>query len=72
MVKWKYRVHRLEVKGKDVQNTLEQFLNTLEGEVISILPNIKKSSLPQIYGVTEKVDYLMIFEKLNRYKNMLL
>lgn len=60
----KYRVHRLEIKGKDMQTTLEQFLNGLEGEVISILPSIKKASLPQIYGVSEKVDFLMIVEKL--------
>ena len=60
----KYRVHRLEIKGKDVQNTLEKFLNGLEGEVISILPSIKKGSLSQIYGVTEKVDFLMIVEKM--------
>lgn len=64
MAKKKFRVHRLEVKGQDYQNTLEQFLNNLEGEVISILPSIKKGSLPQIYGVTEKVDYLMIVEKV--------
>ena len=62
--KMKYRVHHLEIKGKDVQTMLEQFLNGLEGEVISILPSIKKASLPQIYGVTEKVDFLMIVEKL--------
>ena len=60
----KYRVHRLEVIGKDVQTTLEQFLNGLEGEVISILPTIKKGSLAQIYGVTDKVDFLMIVEKI--------
>ena len=60
----KYRVHRLEVKGKDMQTTLEQFLNSLEGEVISILPSIKKGSLTQIYGVTEKVDFLMVVEKI--------
>jgi hypothetical protein len=53
------------VKGKDIQNHLEQYLNDLEGEVISILPAIKKGNLPQIYGVTEKVDYLMIVEKIN-------
>jgi len=64
MSKMKYRVHRLEVKGKDMQNTLEQFLNDLEGEIVSIMPNIKKGSLPQIYGVTGKVDYLMIVEKM--------
>ena len=64
MIKKKYRVHRLEVKGKDIQNHLEQYLNDLEGEVISILPAIKKGSLTQIYGVTEKVDYLLIIEKI--------
>ena len=62
--KMKYRVHRLEIKGKDVQTTLEHFLNGLEGEVISILPTIKKGSLAQIYSVTEKVDFLMIVEKI--------
>jgi hypothetical protein len=65
MTKKKYRVHRLEVKGKDIQNYLEKFLNDLEGEVISILPAIKKGSLSQFYGVTEKVDHLMIVEKIN-------
>ena len=64
MTKKKYRVYRLEVKGKDIQNHLEQYLNDLEGEVISILPAIKKGSLTQIYGVTEKVDYLMIVERI--------
>ena len=64
MTKKKYRVHRLEVKGEDIYNKLEQFLNGLEGEVISILPTIKKGSLTQLYGVTEKVDFLMIVEKI--------
>ena len=64
MTKRKYRVHRLEIQGEDIYNKLEQFLNDLEGEVVSILPNIKKGSLPQIYGVTGKVDFLMIVEKL--------
>ena len=64
MSKMKYRVHRLEIKGKDMQNHLEQFLNNLEGEVVSIIPNIKKNSLPQIYGVTARVDYLMIVVKI--------
>jgi len=34
----KYRVHRLEVKKDTAQETLEQFLNRLEGEVLSIVP----------------------------------
>ena len=63
MAKNKYRVHRLEIKGEDIYNKLEQFLNDLDGEVVSILPNIKKASLPQIYGVVAKVDYIMIVER---------
>ena len=33
----KYRVHRLEVKKDTAQEKLEQFLNQLEGEVLSIV-----------------------------------
>jgi hypothetical protein len=64
MTKHGYRVHSLEIKEEDMQSKLEQFLNNLEGEVISIIPNIKKNSLPQIYGVTARVDFLMIVEKI--------
>jgi len=60
----KYRVHRLEIKMENDQNKLEQFLNNLEGEVVSIIPNIKKTSLFQIYGLTGKIDFLLIIEKM--------
>jgi len=60
----KYKVHRLEIKMEDGQNKLEQFLNNLEGEVLSIIPNIKKTSLSQIYGITAKIDFLLIIEKI--------
>jgi hypothetical protein len=46
VLKQKYRVHRLDVKGDEIYNKLVEFLNNLEGEVVSILPNIKKNSLP--------------------------
>lgn len=59
-----YKVHKFESEGEDIYYKLEQFLNDLEGEVISVIPNIKKSSLTQIYGVTAKVDNLMIIEKI--------
>lgn len=60
----KYRVHRLEIKMEKEQTKLEQFLNNLEGEVVSIIPNIKKLSLFQIYGVTSRVDSILIVEKI--------
>lgn len=41
-----YRVHRLEIKGNDIQNTLAQFISSLDGEVVSFIPKIRKGSLP--------------------------
>ncbi len=45
------------------QDKLELFLNNLKGEIISIIPNNKKTTLAQIYGVTSKIDFLLIIEK---------
>jgi hypothetical protein len=55
----KYRVHRFELRMTADQSKLEQFLNSLEGEVITIIPNI--SILPMWIP---KVDFLLIVEKL--------
>ena len=60
----KYKVHRFDIKMPDDQQRLEQFLNDLEGEVVSIIPNIAKTTIFQIYGVTRKIDFLFIVEKL--------
>ena len=60
----KYRVHRLEIEMESDQNKLEQFLNNLEGEVVSIIPNIKKTTLFQIYGFTRKINFILIVEKI--------
>ena len=60
----KYRVHQFEVNGEKIQNKLENFLNDLEGVVVSIILHIKKGSLSQIYGVTARGNYLMIMEKI--------
>lgn len=60
----KYKVHRFEIIMEKDQNKLEQFLNNLDGEVVSIIPNNRKISLFQIYGITSKIDFLLIVEKL--------
>ncbi len=62
----KYRVHRFDIKMSADQQRLEQFLNNLEGEVIAIIPNIANTSIFQIYGVTPKIDFLFIVEKLKK------
>ena len=56
----KYKVHRLEIKMENDQNRLEQYLNILEGEVVSIIPNAKPFFL--YYG--SKVNFILIVEKI--------
>jgi len=58
----KYRVHRLEVRSSNMQEKLEQFLNKLDGEVVSVLPNVRPTF--QGMGATAKVDFLLIVEKV--------
>ncbi|MDP8313764.1 MAG: hypothetical protein RAP70_01675 [Candidatus Celaenobacter antarcticus] len=60
----KYRLHKFEINMDKDQSKLEQFLNNLEGEVVSIIPNNKKISLFQIYGITRKIDFLFIVERI--------
>jgi hypothetical protein len=65
-IEMNYRVHRFDIKMSSDQQRLEQFLNNLEGEVVSIIPNSANTSLFQIYGVTPKIDFLFIVEKLKK------
>jgi len=60
----KYKVHRLEIDMTRDQVQLERFLNNLIGEVVSIIPNFAKTCLFQIYGVSRKINFLYIIEKL--------
>jgi hypothetical protein len=59
-----YKVHRLDVVMEKDSEKLETFLNGLRGEVVAIIPNIKKTTLAQIYGATRKVDFLLIVERV--------
>ena len=54
-----YRVYRFDIKMTTDQSKLEQFLNSLEGEVVAIIPNV--SSKPLGYSI---VDFLWIVEKV--------
>ena len=58
-----YKVHRLEINMEEDAANLETFLNGLAGEVVAIIPNIKKTTLAQIYGATRKIDFLLIVER---------
>ncbi|MBT3385050.1 MAG: hypothetical protein HN778_11265 [Prolixibacteraceae bacterium] len=61
----KYKVHHLKIRMSEDQLKLEQFLNSLQGEVVSIVPNIANTTLLQIYGGSRKIDFLLIVEKVS-------
>ena len=58
----KYKVHRIDVNSDNMQYKLEKFLNGLEGEVISVLPNVKPTFM--MLGGTAKVDFLLVVERV--------
>jgi hypothetical protein len=51
-----YRVYRFDIKMTKDQHRLEQFLNSLKGEIVAIIPNV--TPMPATY-----VDFLLIVEK---------
>ena len=53
----KYRVHRFNLRMTADQSRLEQFLNSLEGELVAIIPNV--TPIPATF-----VDFVLIVEKL--------
>jgi hypothetical protein len=58
----KYRVHRIDVKSDTMQERIENFINKLEGDVISIIPNVRPTFMGM--GATSKIDFVLIVEKL--------
>ena len=58
----RYKVHRFDIRMDKDQLKLEDFLNSLRGEIVSIVPNVKPTF--QFMGATAKVDFLLIVEKL--------
>ena len=59
-----YNVHRFDIRMEEDASKLEASLNGLMGEVVAIIPNVKKTTLAQIYGATRKVDFLLIVERV--------
>ena len=58
----KYKVHRFDLKMDTDREKLEDYLNIMKGDIISIVPNVKPTF--QGMGATAKVDFLFIVEKL--------
>jgi hypothetical protein len=63
-LKARYKVHRFDVAMKYDQNRFEQFLNSLEGEVVSIVPNVTPSWT--FGGMGARVYYFWVIEKVDQ------
>jgi len=57
-----YKIHKFDIDMRREKDKLEQFLNNLEGEIVSIIPNVKP--IFRGMGATAKVDFLYIVEKM--------
>ena len=53
----KYRVHHFNLRMTADQSQLEQFLNSLDGEIVAIIPNV--TPFPATF-----VNFVLIVEKL--------
>jgi len=58
----RYEIHRFDINMEKDQDKLKQFLNTLRGEIVAIIPNTKPTF--QLMGATAKTDFLYIIEKI--------
>jgi hypothetical protein len=63
-MKARYRVHRFDVVMRTDQSRFEQFLNSLEGEVVSVVPSVSPSWT--FGGMGSRVYYFWVIEKLNQ------
>ena len=54
-----YRVHRFDLKMTKDEGNLERFLNSLEGEVVSVVPNITMKAF-----WVHDVDFVLVVERL--------
>ena len=59
-----YDIHRFEINMEKDQDKLKQFLNSLKGEIVAIIPNVKPTFKPM--GATAKVDFLLIIKKIGK------
>ena len=57
----KYKVHRFDLKMNRDKDKLEQFLNNLKGEVVSITPHVAFRAF-----WVHVIDYVLITEKVQR------
>lgn len=57
----RYRVHKFSLRMTKDQDKLELFLNSLDGEVVAIIPNV--TPVPANY-----VDFVLVVERERRHE----
>ena len=62
-MKARYKVYRFDVVMRTDQDRFEQFLNSLEGEVVSVVPSV--SPRWTFGGMGARTYYFWVIEKLN-------
>ena len=55
----RYRVHRFDLRMTQDQHRLEEFLNSLEGEVVAVIPNVTIA-----FMWAHRVDFVLVVERL--------
>ncbi len=60
-MKVRYRVHRFDIDMTKDQRKLEQFLNSLDGVVVAIIPSVNLKFT--VRGATATVRFLLVVEK---------
>ena len=63
-MKARYRVHRVDIRMRSDQDRFEQFLNSLEGEVVSVIPSVSPSWT--FGGMGARVHYFWVIEKVKQ------
>lgn len=58
----RYRVHRFEIRMSRDQARLEDYLNKIEGGIVSVIPNVK--SRFSFGGFVDYVNFLYIIERV--------
>ena len=56
----KYKVHRFDIKMTRDEDKLEQFLNSLTGEIVAIIPNVAFKAF-----WVHQINFLLIVEKVS-------
>ena len=63
-MKSRYKVHRIDIRMSRDQDRFEQFLNSLEGKVVSVIPNVSPSWT--FGGMGARVHYFWVIEEVKQ------